>query len=400
MSEHFFIVDVLTSSWGMLQDASVYILFGIAVGGLLKMFLSTEYVVRHLGKGRFSSVVKAALFGIPIPLCSCGVLPAAASLKKQGANSGATTAFLISTPESGVDSISITYALLDPIMTIARPVAALLSALTAGFAENILNPPAGRSIKAVEAACQVDNCCDGSDCSPEEHRNHHSFIEKIKAGMLYAIGDLWADLAAWFFVGILLAGVITTLLPAEVIESYLGGGLSSMLLMLVIGIPLYICATASTPIAAAFILKGVSPGTALVFLLVGPATNITSLSVLIGLLGKRATSLYLASIAIVSVLCGLALDIIYIRMGISAGAIVGQAAEIIPAPVQLAATLFLIAISIKPVWRTLRARCLKIFSPKDESGCGCSAGSCTTPEVVPPDTIQHTHHKGCGSDGG
>ena len=374
MNEPSFIFSVIVSSWEMLLDSSVYILFGIAVGGILKMFLSTEYVVRHLGKDRFSSVVKAALFGIPIPLCSCGVLPAAASLKKQGANNGATTAFLISTPESGVDSVAITDALLDSILTVARPLSAFLTAFTAGFAENLFNPPTQQPVTHAETSCQVDNCCDSSDCSSEEHRNHHTFIEKIKVGMGYAVGDLWADLASWFFIGIILAGVITTLLPAEIIESYLGGGLTSMLLMLVIGIPLYICATASTPIAAAFILKGVSPGTALVFLLVGPATNITSLSVLIGLLGKRATSLYLASIALVSVLCGLALDLVYIRMGISAIAIVGQAAEIVPVFIQLAATLFLIAISIKPVWRNMYSILLKVNRNKKADPVAGSTG--------------------------
>ena len=120
-----FLHDTSLASWDLLQQASIYILFGLLVGGLLKVFLSPAYVASHLGSGSFSSVFKAALLGIPIPLCSCGVLPAAASLKKQGANNGATTAFLISTPESGVDSISITWALLDPIMTIARPVSAL-----------------------------------------------------------------------------------------------------------------------------------------------------------------------------------------------------------------------------------------------------------------------------------
>lgn len=386
-------ISIIHSSWEILLDSSTYILFGIAVGGMLKMFLSTEYVVRHLGNGRFSSVVKAALFGIPIPLCSCGVLPAAASLKKQGANNGATTAFLVSTPESGVDSISITYALLDPIMTIARPVVAFLTAFTAGFAENILNPPASRPTASLNTACQVDNCCDGSDCPPEEHKNHHSFAEKIMAGLRYAIGDLWGDLATWFFIGIVLAGVITTLLPSEIFESYLGGGLSSMLLMLVIGIPLYICATASTPIAAAFILKGVSPGTALVFLLVGPATNVTSLSVLVGLLGKRATTLYLASIAMVSVLCGLLLDAIYLHMGISAVASVGQAAEIIPAPVQLASVLFLIAISIKPIWRSVRLSLLKIYIKKQASDCGCSSEECSVPVLHSLNFIHHHDHK-------
>jgi hypothetical protein len=398
MNESSFFINVLAASWDMLLDSSVYILFGILVGGLLKMFLSTEYVAHHLGKGRFRSVVKAALFGIPIPLCSCGVLPAAASLKKQGANNGAITAFLISTPESGVDSISITYALLDPIMTLARPVAAFLTAMTAGFAENILNPPTSKKTETLRVSCQVDNCCDSTDCSSEEHKKHHSFYEKIKAGIGYAVGDLWGDLAGWFFIGIIIAGIITTLLPDELIESNLGGGLTSMLLMLVIGIPLYICATASTPIAAAFILKGVSPGAALVFLLVGPATNITSLSVLIGLLGKRATTLYLVSISLVSVLCGLVVDAIYLSMGISAVASVGQAAEIIPRLVQVATTFFLLAISIKPIWRTLHANYLKIFK-KNHSHCDCSTESCTTSEANSSSIVHLSGREGCGCAG-
>jgi len=165
-------------------------------------------------------------------------------------------------------------------------------------------------------------------------------LQKLKQGVRFAVTDIWEDLAGWFFLGLIAAGLITVLIPNEAIAAYLGGGLSSMLLMLCLGIPLYICATASTPIAAAFILKGVSPGTALVFLLVGPATNVTSLSVLYGLLGKKATVIYLAAIAGVSVLCGLAVDYIYLSLGISAMAVVKTGAEILPESVSLAAALF------------------------------------------------------------
>ncbi len=367
-----FLHELLLASWNMLEQASIYIIFGLLVGGLLKMFLSPAYVAAHLGTGRFSSVFKAALLGIPIPLCSCGVLPAATALKKQGANNGATTAFLISTPESGVDSISITWALLDPIMTIARPISAFLSAFVAGSAENFFNPPTAAKQVEPDLSCPIDNCCDGIDCPPKEHRHHHGFLEKLKIGTQYAATDLWADLAGWFFVGILLAGLISVLVPDAVIAKYLGGGLSSMLLMLSFGIPLYICATASTPIAAAFIIKGVSPGTALVFLLVGPATNVTSLSVLIGLLGKRATALYLLSIASISVLCGLAVDAIYVSLGISAVAAVGQAAEVLPRWLMLGATLLLLVLSIRPIFRIIMG-----WFGKGES-CGCSAESCGT----------------------
>lgn len=361
-----FVAQVMRASWNLLNQASFYIIFGLLVGGLLKVFLSPAYVASHLGRGRYRSVFKAALLGIPIPLCSCGVLPAAAALKKQGANNGAVTAFLISTPESGVDSISITWALLDPLMTVARPVAAFLSAFCAGMAENFFNPPAeGRLIKA-DLSCQVDGCCSGVDCQLDVHQHHHTFWEKCQAGLLYATGELWADLAGWFFAGILLAGVITVMVPDVVISRYLGGGISSMLLMLLFGIPLYICATASTPIAAALVLKGVSPGTVLVFLLVGPATNITSLSVLVGLLGKRASIIYLAAIAMVSVLCGLALDAIYLSLGVSAVATVGQAGGIFSGAVMLAATLLLLVLSIKPLAKIFIGWCSR------RSGCNCS----------------------------
>ena len=361
----------------MLLDASVYILFGLVVGGMLKMFLSPAYVAHHLGRGRFMPVIKAALFGIPIPLCSCGVLPAAASLKKQGANNGATTAFLISTPESGVDSISITYALLDPIMTVARPLAAFLTAMVAGFSENIMNPPKAAAVMPPDLTCRVDQCCSGEDCPPEDHNSHHSFLEKIGAGLRFAKNDLWGDLAGWFFIGLLAAGLITVLVPDELISTYLGGGLSSMLLMLLIGIPLYICASASTPIAAAMILKGVSPGAALVFLLVGPATNVTSISVVLGLLGKRATALYLSAIALVSVGCGLLVDMIYARLGISVKAVVGQGAEVLPLEVRVAGAVILLLLTLKPLAAVMK----RLAGKKKTDECCC--GDCPAPVLVP-----------------
>ena len=170
------------------------------------------------------------------------------------------------------------------------------------------------------------------------------------SGLKFAVDDLWGDLAAWFFAGLLLAGVIAALIPQELMTQYLGGGLHSMLIMLLVGIPMYICATASTPVAAALILKGVSPGAALVFLLVGPATNVTSLSVLYGLLGKRATAIYLVMLSLFAVFSGLVLDSIYSGFGISASAIVGQAGEVIPYWLQLTGAIMVILLSVKPLY--------------------------------------------------
>ncbi len=380
-----FIQSILIQSWTILVQSSLYILFGLLVGGLLKVYLSPAFVAAQLGSGRFSSVFKAALLGVPIPLCSCGVLPAAASLKKQGANNGATTAFLISTPESGVDSISITWALLDPIMTVARPVAAFLSAFVAGITENIFSPPKPITAERIDMSCPVDSCCDGMDCPPETHKKHHGFREKLIVGIKYAATDIWNDLAGWFFIGILAAGIITVLIPDEMIGQYLGGSLSSMLLMVAFGVPLYICATASTPIAAAFILKGVSPGTALVFLLVGPATNVTSLAVLISILGKRATVIYLVCIVVIAVLCGLAVDYVYILLGISAVAVIGQAGEVFPEWLMVTAAFTLIILSVKPL-----SAIIKGWFTGSGEGCGCHDESCST-------APGHNHvHTGCG----
>ncbi len=365
------LIDMVVASWRLLHEASIYVLFGILVAGMLRIFLSPASVSRHLGQGRFRSVFKASLLGIPIPLCSCGVLPAAASLKKQGANKGATTAFLISTPESGVDSVALTYALLDPVMTIARPAVAFATATVAGLSENILSEKTEETEAVPDLTCPVDGCCDGQDCLPEVHSAHHSFSEKIRAGLAYALNDLWNDIAVWFLLGILLAGLITALVPADVMTYYLGGGLPAMLVMLAAGIPLYICATASTPIAAALILKGVSPGAALVFLLVGPATNITSLTVLLKILGKRATFIYLLAIALCAVLAGLALDRVYALLGLSAQAMAGKATEVVPHWAQMAGAIALLALSIRPVYHAIRSKVARKAPVAEGTACHC-----------------------------
>ena len=255
-----------------------------------------------------------------------------------------------------MDSISITYALLDPIMTVARPVVAFVTAFTAGLTENLFSYNKEAREVIPDLRCPVDGCCDGVNCDPEVHNRHHSFFEKLRAGFGYAFKDLWNDIAAWFLFGLLLAGAITALIPDDIFSRYLGSGLPAMLLMLAVGIPLYICATASTPIAAALILKGVSPGAALVFLLAGPATNLASLTVLVGTLGKRATAIYLSSIAVCSVIFGLLVDQIYGYWGFSAQAIVGQASEVVPHWLQWAGALVVAMLSIKPMYQLASSR--------------------------------------------
>jgi uncharacterized protein len=284
------------------------------------------------------------------------VLPAATLLKKKGANKGAISAFLISTPESGIDSIAISLALLDPIMTFVRPLSAFITAIAAGLLENSIHWTKREGALPVDLSCPVDNCCDGRDCPAEEHAHHHTIFEKILAGMRFGILDIWGDIVLWFFAGLLAAGCIMTLLPDAFMERWLGGGLSSMLVMLIIGIPLYICASASTPVAAALILKGVSPGAALVFLLVGPATNITSLSVLIGILGKKSTLRYLLTLSFFAVVMGLGLDEVYRFFNIIPQAVIGKAADFIPAPMKMAGAIVLLVLSIRPIIIRIRKK--------------------------------------------
>jgi len=380
-----FIVALASESWRLLVEAAPYVLLGLLGGGLLKSFLDPEWVARHLGQGRVRPVLKAALWGAPMPLCSCGVLPAAAALKKQGANSGATTAFVIATPESGVDSIAISYALLDPILTLARPLAALVTATLAGLAENFLGrgdsrpqraapsaPPAG-----LDLAVPARGCCAAPEAllvqGPAAPRG---LAARLRLGLGYALGELWSDLALWFLLGLLLAGLVGVLLPGDLLARHLGGGLPAMLLMLLFAVPLYVCATASTPIAAALILKGVSPGAALVFLLAGPATNLATLTVLVGLLGRRATAIYLASIVICAVGLGLAVDWLYATLGISPAAALGQAAELLPEWLGQAGAGLLLLFSLPVLGRRLRAGLDRIRQRPAAAGCGGSSCGC------------------------
>ena len=329
------IIQILAASWHVFLESAIYMLFGFFVAGIIYVFLKPEKVGQYLGRGRVRSVFMSALVGIPVPLCSCGVVPAAASLKRQGATNGATLSFLISTPESGVDSIPITYALMDPIITIVRPVAAFITAITAGIFENFFNTSAPGSEQTSQGACSTsgDCGCNGNASNPPEIADK-SLGAKIVSGFKYAFVDLLGDIGKWFLVGILLAGLISYFIPDTLFESYLANNFIAMLVMLMAGMPMYVCATSSTPIAAALVLKGLNPGAALVFLLAGPATNIASLSMVSGLLGKRSLMIYLGSIAVCSLTLGFFTDMLYYGIGITAKASAGQAVDIFPHSVQ------------------------------------------------------------------
>ncbi|MCG8470933.1 MAG: SO_0444 family Cu/Zn efflux transporter [Desulfobacterales bacterium] len=309
---------ILVESWNVLCLSAPYMLLGFFIAGLLKAFVPDNFVARHLGGENKASLFKAAAFGVPIPLCSCGVLPAAAGLRRQGASKGATTSFLISTPETGVDSMAITWALLDPLMTVFRPLSAFFTAMVTGQMVRFFDAKALEK-KRCEAPMAMFAMASESSCECLDSSPRASVVQRLKKGMQFSFGDLFRDISGWFFVGVGIAGMITVFISPEMVEAYLGNPIIAMLAMLMIGTPLYVCATASTPIAAALVLKGLNPGAALVFLLAGPATNAAALSVITGILGKRATVIYVVGIMLSSILLGFAVDGVYSVTGLAAG---------------------------------------------------------------------------------
>ena len=309
------IAQVLYASWDVLLESAPYILLGFFVAGLFKAFLPRDLITRHLGGNGLPSIVKASALGVPVPLCSCGVLPAAAGLKEQGAGKGAVTSFLVSTPETGVDSIAVTYALLDPLMTVIRPVVSFFTAVAAGISVSFTEKKDVIGKKEDSALSTGSSCTDSCCCGPEEEKKELSVAEKLKEGMDFAFNDLLKDIGKWFLIGILLAGIISVFVSPELISRHIGNEYFSMILMLAIAIPLYVCATASTPIAAALALKGISPGAALVFLLAGPATNVASLTVVSRIIGKKAVVVYLAVIIVMSFAAGVLVNYLYGFLG-------------------------------------------------------------------------------------
>ncbi len=292
----------------MLVDSAFLLLVGIALAGLVRVFLDETNVRRFLKGSKSWVIFKSALFGIPLPLCSCSVIPVAHQLRQSGLSKGGTTAFLVSTPETGVDSIFLTYSLTDPLMTVARPITAFVTAMAAGLAVE-MSPSADIAISE-----PVDTCEDSCSCATDSPDNRpNTLIGKIIDGLKYAFGDLMADLAPYLVIGYLLAGVAALLLGDQfgAIPDVLRSGWGSYVGAIVVGLPLYICATSSTPLAAVLLSFGFSPGAVLVFLIVGPATNVASLTVVRKILKGRATVIYLAAIVIVAVLCGLAVDAVY-----------------------------------------------------------------------------------------
>lgn len=294
------ITTVAWETWIITARMAPYLLLGFLVAGALSVFISPVWLERHLGGRGMGPVVRAALFGIPLPLCSCGVVPVGASLRQHGASRAATTAFLLSTPQTGVDSILVTWTMLGPFFAVFRPFAALVTGLLGGAAVQLLAPDEHRL---------ADRPNGKAIAQPS------GLVARLAAALRYGLTTLPADIGRALLIGLVIAGVLGAVIPADFLDGFLGRGALSILLMMIVGIPIYVCATASVPVAAGFIFLGASPGAALAFLIAGPATNAATLTAIARILGRRAAVIFLLTVAVSAFGGGLLLDFLLPRAG-------------------------------------------------------------------------------------
>jgi len=321
--------------WWVLGEAGVWLLFGFLIAGVLHAVVPKSILEKHLGKPGIGSVIRATLVGIPLPLCSCSVIPMASALRNGGASRGASAAFAVSTPEIDVPAVSLTWALLGWPLAVARVIGSAISAMIAGILIDLFGedrPPKAGTVKAGTSSCcsgaapkpePVSSCCsqekaatsccsekapEPQSCCASEEPSKSDKPNPVVRTLRYAFVTLPTDLAPWLVLGLGLTALVGVVIPDGWIEQHIGSGIGSMLLALVVGVPVYVCATSSTPLAAALVAGGLSPGAALVFLLAGPATNPATVAWAWKDLGPRSTLIYLLSIAGVALAMGFGLQ--------------------------------------------------------------------------------------------
>ena len=310
-----YITAFLVALYDLSNAMAPYILFGLIFAGFLHELVPDTIVKNHLGRDSVWSVIKATLFGIPLPVCSCGVIPLATSIKKSGASSGSTLSFLISTPITGVDSILATYGMFGWAFTLYRVVTSMIISIIAGILANFYgekeeSKPAFSTTKPKEE----ETACTSGSCCATTHKEKKTFMSVSKNALKYAFGTLLSDIASPLLMGLLLGALITVAIPQNLSEILIEYSWLSYIIVIAIAVPMYVCATASLPIAAGLMLAGVSPGAAFVFLSAGPATNTVTIGVVKKMLGTRTLYIYLGTIIIGSVLFGFGLD--YILSGV------------------------------------------------------------------------------------
>ncbi len=336
------LLNVFYEIWVLVCEMAPYLLLGFLLAGLMHEFVPKSLSQRYLSGRSMKSVLWAALFGVPLPLCSCGVIPTAMGLRREGAGKGATIAFLIATPQTGVDSIVATYSLMGLPFALIRPLVAMVTAVMGGWLVNAT----GNEILAVRSPQKHEeehhDCCCGKHheekhshgccgkhheeehhdcCCGKHHEEKHShgcccgehkrnIWHRLGGAMTYAFVEMMGDIGKWLLVGLAVAGIITALVPDTWFAVFQGNSLLSILFVLLLSIPMYLCATGSIPIAVALMLKGLTPGAALVLLMAGPACNAASIVLIRKELGWRTLLVYLSSLVLGAVVFGLAIDLL------------------------------------------------------------------------------------------
>ena len=337
------LLNVIYEIWVLVCEMAPYLLLGFLLAGLMHEFVPKSLSRRYLSGRSMKSVLWAALFGVPLPLCSCGVIPTAMGLRREGAGKGATIAFLIATPQTGVDSIVATYSLMGLPFALIRPLVAMVTAVMGGWLVNatdneILAVRSPQKHEEEHHGCccgehheeeHSHDCCCGKHheeehhdcCCGKHHEEKHShgcccgehkrnIWHRLGDAMTYAFVEMMGDIGKWLLVGLAVAGIITALVPDTWFAVFQGNSLLSILFVLLLSIPMYLCATGSIPIAVALMLKGLTPGAALVLLMAGPASNAASIVVIRKELGWRTLLVYLSSLVLGAVVFGLAIDLL------------------------------------------------------------------------------------------
>lgn len=302
------LLDVLNEIWALVNEMAPYLLLGFLLAGLMHQYVPNTMCHKYLSDNGMKSVVLAALFGVPLPLCSCGVIPTAMGLRREGGSKGATISFLIATPQTGVDSIIATYSLMGLPFAIVRPIAAMVTAIFGGWLTNRLTISTALPHNGEGDSQNVECQSDANQNIPIKGEMYEGRRGSILKALRYAFVEMMEDIGKWLVVGLVIAGFITALVPDGWFAAFQGNSLMSILFVLVLSIPMYLCATGSIPIAVALMLKGLTPGAALVLLMAGPASNAASIMVINKVLGRRTLLVYLASIVSGAILFGLGID--------------------------------------------------------------------------------------------
>ncbi len=347
-------VRLLEQLWLLTGESAPWLVIGLFVAGLMRALVPSERLGSWLGGTSIWGPIRAAVIGTPLPLCSCSVMPVAAGLRRSGASRGSTTSFLIATPVNGADSVAVSYALLGPFLTIARLVAALCCAVVAGVLGAVFGAER-ESVPQSESASGCGCCCkhtpepeqngDGTSCCHDEEAR-----PSVASGIRYAFTDLYDDLVPWLVIGLGVGAAFGAFVPVEFVESW-GRGPLAMFVMVLIGLPMYVCATASVPLAGAMLASGVSPGAVLVFLIAGPATNVGLLGFIKRELGGKTLAAYLISVTAVPIALGVATNEIARAVSIDFATEIDATHAITPGWLQIVCVAVLVVLAIRPVRR-------------------------------------------------